>query len=339
LVAGWPDVAEVTMRIFLSYRREDSSAWAGRLRDVLADRFGARNIFQDVVAVDPGEDFMEAINRAVGDADATLAVIGPTWVTVTGPEGTRRLDEPDDYVRAELGAALERGGRVIPVLVGGAEMPHVAALPTELAPLAQRQAVALRDATWHQDVDGLVRALRGEQPRTRRRRWPVLAGIAGVLLAAAVVTFVLLRDGDGTDDDSSLTGCPTPAPPEWSPIGVTGTPRVQVDGPDGAWVVEVSDGQQRQESLWQILLAVSSTNETSDVFYHEPFSYELVVDGIEFPPVCFDVVAGNEPLDPGSRDQAMVGFEATVEPAASDVALDVEFAGQTQRVSLNGTDE
>jgi hypothetical protein len=326
------------MRIFLSYRREDSSAWAGRLRDALADRFGERNIFQDVVAVGPGEDFTEAINRALGDADATLAVIGPTWVTVTGPDGTRRLDETDDYVRAELGAALERGVRVIPVLVGGAEMPHAAGLPAELEPLAQRQAVVLRDATWHQDVDGLVRALRGDQPRARRRRWPIAAGVAGLLLAAVGVVAFVLRDGDGSDDDS-ITGCPTPAPPDWSPIGVQGTPRVQIDGPDGTWITEVSDGQQRLERSPQTVLAVSGTNDTGNVLYHEPFTYELVVDGIEFPPVCFTVVAGNEPLDPGSRDEAFVGFDAATEPATSALALDVAFGDQTKRVSLNGVDE
>ena len=328
------------MRIFLSYRREDSSAWAGRLHDALAARFGERNIFQDVVAVGPGEDFTQAIDRALGDADAMLAVVGPTWLTLVGPDGVRRLDEPDDYVRAELGAALARGVRVIPVLVGGADMPGTAQLPAGLEALAQRQAVALRDASWHQDVDGLVRALRGEQPVAHRRRWPVAAAVAGVLLALiGVVALVLLRDGDDSDDDSSLTGCPTPAPPEWSPIGVTGTPRVQIDGPDGAWIVEVTGGHQREDPLWETVLAISGTNQTTDVFYHEPFSYELVVDGIEFPPTCFNVVAGNEPLDPGSRDQALVGFEVTEEPATSDVALDVEFGGQTQRVSLNGVDD
>ena len=78
------------MRIFLSYRREDSSAWAGRLNDGLGAQFGARNIFQDVVAIGPGEDFTAAIDRALGDADVTLVVIGPSWLTAAGPDGVRR---------------------------------------------------------------------------------------------------------------------------------------------------------------------------------------------------------------------------------------------------------
>ena len=64
------------MRIFLSYRREDSSAWAGRLRDVLASRVGEENVFQDVTAVRPGQDFRAAIDGALGRSDAVLAVIG-----------------------------------------------------------------------------------------------------------------------------------------------------------------------------------------------------------------------------------------------------------------------
>ena len=345
------------MRIFLSYRREDSSAWAGRLHDALAARFGERNIFQDVVAVGPGEDFTAAIDRALGDADATLAVIGPNWLTVAGPDGVRRLEEPNDYVRAELSAALAREVRVIPVLVGGADMPGAAQLPAGLEALGQRQAVALRDATWHQDVDGLVRALRGEQPGARRRWWPVVAGVAAVLLAVGgVVAVLLLRDDDdgasltddsdgvtsptdGSDDSTALTGCPTPGPPDWTPIGVSGTPGVQIDGPEGGWAVEISDGQQRQDSAWLAVLAISGTNQTSDILYHEPYWYELVVDGIEFPPVCFTVVAGTEPLSPDSRDQALVGFEVTEEPATSDLALDVMFGDQTQRVDLDAGDE
>src|SRR5215207_8398557 len=95
----------MALRIFLSYRREDSSARAGRLRDALAARFGERNIFQDVTAVRPGEDFTRAIDAALSQSDVVLVVIGPQWVTSAGPDGEPRLARQDDYVRAELIAA------------------------------------------------------------------------------------------------------------------------------------------------------------------------------------------------------------------------------------------
>jgi hypothetical protein len=328
------------MRIFLSYRREDSSAWAGRLHDFLSARFGERNIFQDVTAVGPGEDFTAAIDRALGAADATLAVIGPSWLTVAGPDGQRRLDEPGDYVRAELSAALARDAPVIPVLVGGAEMPSAADLPAGLEPLAQRQAVTLRDATWRQDVDGLAQALRGEQPSGTRARWPIAAGAAVVLLIAGIVAFVLLRDDNGGAGDSTApTGCPGEIA-DWPRIGVTGDPHVQIDGPDGSWTTDVMDGFQREDedSTWLAVLVVEGTNGTSDLMYHEPYTYELVMDGVEEELDCFSVIAGNDPISPDSRNRALVGFQVDIEPVASDLALDVFFADQTQRIDLDGTE-
>ena len=112
------------MRIFLSYRREDSSAWAGRLRDALSARFGEDNIFQDVVAVQPGQDFTDAVDAALSRSDATLAVIGPRWLTAAGVDGAPRLADESDYVRSELVAALASTPSVIPVLVGGRGDAH-----------------------------------------------------------------------------------------------------------------------------------------------------------------------------------------------------------------------
>jgi hypothetical protein len=80
-----------------------------------------------------------------------LAVIGERWSTRTGVNGSRRLDMADDFVRLEIAKALERGVRVIPVLVGGATMPHQDDLPSDLRPFSVHQAMDLRDAHFHAD--------------------------------------------------------------------------------------------------------------------------------------------------------------------------------------------
>src|SRR6516225_1568159 len=103
--------------IFVSYRRQESRDFAGRLADRLADRFGERQVFIDADAIEPGVDFDEEISGAVAACQVLLAVIGPNWLTTTDERGRRRLDDPDDFVRLEIEAALAREVRVIPILV------------------------------------------------------------------------------------------------------------------------------------------------------------------------------------------------------------------------------
>ena len=119
------------MRIFVSYRREDSAGWAGRLVDDLAEKFGAANVFQDIHSITAGMDFVDAINETLQKTDCALVVIGPFWLSLRDEEGGRRLDDASDYVRLEVATALRRGSPVIPVLVGGAKMPAPASLPEE----------------------------------------------------------------------------------------------------------------------------------------------------------------------------------------------------------------
>jgi hypothetical protein len=61
---------------------------------------------------------------AVSTCQVLLAGIGPYWLTATDQDGRRRLEDPDDIVRMEIGAALVRDIRVIPILVAGVQMPR-----------------------------------------------------------------------------------------------------------------------------------------------------------------------------------------------------------------------
>ena len=146
--------------IFISYRREDAPAHAGRLYDSLVDEFGPDQVFMDVDTLEPGVDFVERIHSAVGSADALLVVIGRGWLNAKNLDGERRLEDPEDFVRLEIGLALRGDPVVIPVLVGGATMPAEEELPTDLALLARRNALALSDADWRSGLGKLVAALR-----------------------------------------------------------------------------------------------------------------------------------------------------------------------------------
>lgn len=129
-------------RIFISYRRKDG-AHAGRLSDRLIEHFGRAQIFQDIDSIPPGADFAEEIADAVASCQVLLALIGDGWLKIKDEEGRRRLDNPEDYVRLEIEAALSRNIRVIPILIDGAKMPRADQLPSSLAGLARRQALKL----------------------------------------------------------------------------------------------------------------------------------------------------------------------------------------------------
>ncbi|MBD0291634.1 MAG: toll/interleukin-1 receptor domain-containing protein [Thermoleophilia bacterium] len=156
------------MRIFVNYRRAETRFHTTQLREALAQRFGEENIFWDIDTIDLGVDFAEAITDAVGSCDVFVAVIGKEWVSMADESGERRLDNPEDYVRIEIEAALERGVRVIPARVQGAPMPRSTDLPEPLRPLARRNGLELTDTHWQYDVARLVRALENVEREKRR---------------------------------------------------------------------------------------------------------------------------------------------------------------------------
>ena len=188
--------------VFISYRREDSG-YVGRLFDVLSARFGRSNIFMDIDTIEGGEDFTAVIEEKIKECDALVAVIGKRWLTSTGQNGGRRLDDSRDYVRLEIAKALIRGIRVIPVLVGGATIPEPNDLPEELVPLSGRQAIELRDAHFHQDTQRLIDVLYKavpyvvEQPGRVKRipagRFKLLLPILIVFVASILAGILLFR--------------------------------------------------------------------------------------------------------------------------------------------------
>jgi tetratricopeptide (TPR) repeat protein len=179
------------MRIFISYRREDSSGHAGRLFDALQSRFGRGQVFMDVSGIVSGENFVAAIDQAVRTCDALVAVIGDEWLSCT-VGNQRRLDMPDDFVRTEIATALERGIPVVPVLVERTTMPSVEALPASLKPLATRNAHELTDARWSYDVERLIASLEtlgGKRRSGARWRWLAAAAVLAVVAAVGIVVY------------------------------------------------------------------------------------------------------------------------------------------------------
>jgi hypothetical protein len=154
-------------RIFISYRREDTAYPAAWLYDRLADRYGDGQIFKDVDSIELGDDFIQVIKTAVESCDVLLALIGEDWLSTSDTHGRRRLDDPNDFVRLEIEAALARNVRVIPILVGDATMPHAEELPQSLVRLVRRQALELSPVHFDFDTGRLLKVLDGTLAKVR----------------------------------------------------------------------------------------------------------------------------------------------------------------------------
>jgi len=211
--------------IFISYRREDSAAYAGRLRDHLRQHFGKAEVFMDIDTIDLGQAFDAAIQEAVGACDILIAVIGPQWSTISDENGQRRLEHDGDFIRLEVATALERNIPVIPMLVGGAKMPAAEDLPDNLKSLSVRNALSVTNERWDYDIGRLVKAMDrvvddGHGPELLRnpKLW---ASVAAVAVVAAGAYWFLTQSGD-----SSQTGLT----PDFSDFGDVQTGRSSEPG-------------------------------------------------------------------------------------------------------------
>lgn len=143
-------------KVFISYRRDDSSDASGRIYDRLVRDLGPANVFMDVDNIPPGVDFSEHIRKTVQKCSVLLAIINRTWLD--GKDGkSRRINDPEDFVRIEIEQALRQDATtVIPVLLHGTPMPSAADLPTKMQRLAILNAKKIDHHSFHQDLDPLV---------------------------------------------------------------------------------------------------------------------------------------------------------------------------------------
>jgi len=241
-------VGDARPKVFLSYRRSDTSHAAGRAADKLADRY---ELFMDIDTIPPGVDFADYLRRAVGGCDVLVAFVGENWTSAADASGNRRLDDPNDWVAAEIATALDRGVPVIPVLVDAAVLPPAELLPERLRPMVSRQAAPLRFESFTADLNHLVAAIDhaallrpsagatqtspvpeasfadrwqkepAAKPRTpaalavpaaRRRATPLVVGVAIVLLLGAGAWFLLGQHVSALPTTASTTSAASPSP-------------------------------------------------------------------------------------------------------------------------------
>lgn len=185
-------------KIFISYRRNDSAPWAGRIHQDLTKRFGRNRLFMDADTIRRGWDFKSELGTALRETRVMLVLIGPKWLTARSKMGWRRLDDPDDQVRIEIATALAGTIAVIPVLLEGQTMPERSELPDDLKDLSGRQAVSLSHANFPHEMDGLEADLKPFfRPAFVGARASVAASLAVVLALVGAQILPLMSNALG----------------------------------------------------------------------------------------------------------------------------------------------
>lgn len=191
-------------KIFVSYRRADNAMAWGLLRDRLIGEFGQGQVFFDQQSINSGDDWRQVIDHELGRAKLVVMVCGRAWAGEQ-PDGTRRIDAPDDMVRYELARAHQLGLRVEPFLIDPGAWPSVEALPPDLKFLADTNVrpYAASDSPLSQ-LDNWIDHLKNVVYGKQRVRHYVLQGLWIAWVATSALWLlahagVLVGPRDGFD--------------------------------------------------------------------------------------------------------------------------------------------
>ena len=121
-------------RIFISYRRGETTAAARALFNEIAAALGKDALFMDA------------------GSDALAVLIGNDWLDGKDASAPSPLHNPADYVRREIEAALARNISITPVLLNGAQMPRPDQLPDAIREFSYGEGFELSPARWAADV-------------------------------------------------------------------------------------------------------------------------------------------------------------------------------------------
>jgi TIR domain len=174
--------------IFISYRGSDQN-WATEFVYArMTDAFGSEAVFKAGNSLRFGEDYPSALRREASSCPVMLACIGPGWLTAAAADGRRRLDSPDDWVRAEITISLRAGNHLVPLLLGNRNdvaMPEPSLVPEPIRAMVYRQALWLApgrglDATIPALIDQLTELVPelAERRRDRSAAGMVLRSLA-----------------------------------------------------------------------------------------------------------------------------------------------------------------
>jgi hypothetical protein len=143
------------LKIFISYRHEDTQGTAWGVYWPLEARFGRDNVFFDNGKLRAGDEFLKEIDESLDAADVMIVLVGGSWQRIMSE---RLRGDDKDYVAHEIGRGLLRMPTltVIPLLVDEAPPPDAGALPLSLKRLSSCHVERVRHTDLRDDVGQLI---------------------------------------------------------------------------------------------------------------------------------------------------------------------------------------
>ncbi|PNY36344.1 hypothetical protein C2E31_13510 [Rhodopirellula baltica] len=216
------------MKLFISYRRDDTRDLSALLSDRLRRRYGKANVFLDSASIGAGSEWRKLLITELHTCDVLIAVIGDDWLELRDDQGQRRIDNPEDEVRREIVTALDRGIPVVPLLAEGTKMPERESLPEPLRRLHERQWIEVRsDQYFDNDVNLLCNHIDVLRKSNRHLKMALAGTTAIVLVLVGTVIGLSFRRPHDTPQNSDQTANASSDP---LPVSPTDVVRAQSEG-------------------------------------------------------------------------------------------------------------
>lgn len=149
------------VKLFISYRRDDSSEETNRLAGVLKRHFGRVNVILDTDNFLVGNDFRSEIMRHLKEADVVLVIMGEFWHSILNDRFADSNGTDADWVIREIEEAIQNHKRIIPVLLNNNFIPPAIVLPPSIQDLSYKNGMRLRTSIYHfeEDSQRLIRKI------------------------------------------------------------------------------------------------------------------------------------------------------------------------------------
>jgi len=140
-------------KIFISYRRDDSSGYALALYNSLLQSYNKSQLFFDIDSIAYGEDFVDEIKQSIKQSILLLVLIGDNWIF--DKNNNSQFDEKD-FVLIEISEAIKQNKIVLPVVINEKNIPKSDDLPDTIKQLSNKQVFVIKPITSKNDIEELI---------------------------------------------------------------------------------------------------------------------------------------------------------------------------------------